>query len=83
MTVDTPDQTAEAALIDRGKRGDQNVIGELFRRDYSQALKVATVILRRDEDARDAVQSAFLWGSAVSTVFEVSPLSRPGLPASL
>ena len=60
MTLDKPDETAEATLIDRSKRGDQNAIGELFRRHYSQALKVATAILRRDEDARDAVQSAFL-----------------------
>jgi RNA polymerase sigma-70 factor, ECF subfamily len=60
MTVHTPDKTAEAALIARCKKGDQNAIGELFRSHYSQSLKVATVILRRDEDARDAVQSAFL-----------------------
>ena len=60
MTVDTPDKTAETALIARCKRGDRSAIGELFHCHYSQSLKVATGILRREDDAQDAVQSAFL-----------------------
>jgi RNA polymerase sigma-70 factor, ECF subfamily len=50
----------ESELIAAGKRGDQAAIAELFERHYASSLCVARGILRSEEEAQDAVQSAYL-----------------------
>lgn len=46
-------------LIACSKQGNQDAIAELCRRHYTKALQVAMSILRHQEDAQDAVQTAF------------------------
>jgi RNA polymerase sigma-70 factor (ECF subfamily) len=50
----------ESDLIARSKQGDQHAITELFRRHYAPSLRLASGILRRFEDAQDAVQTGYL-----------------------
>jgi RNA polymerase sigma-70 factor, ECF subfamily len=50
----------ESVLITAGQRGDCAAISELFVRHYSYCLRLARGILRSEEDAKDAVQSALL-----------------------
>jgi len=50
----------ESELITAGQRGDCAAISELFGRHYSYCLRLARGILRSEEDAKDAVQSALL-----------------------
>jgi len=50
----------ESELITAGQRGDCAAISELFGRHYSYCLRQARGILRSEEDAKDAVQSALL-----------------------
>jgi RNA polymerase sigma-70 factor, ECF subfamily len=52
--------TGDAALIDRLRAGDPAAYEELVRAHTSHLLAVARRLLRQDEDARDAVQEAFL-----------------------
>lgn len=51
---------AEAALIERLQSGDPVACEELVRTHTNHLLAVARRLLRHDEDARDAVQEAFL-----------------------
>ena len=51
---------ADATLIDRLRAGDPAAYEELVRTHTSHLLAVARRLLRQDEDARDAVQEAFL-----------------------
>jgi RNA polymerase sigma-70 factor (ECF subfamily) len=51
---------ADAALIERLRAGDPAAYEELVRSHTSHLLAVARRLLRQDEDARDAVQEAFL-----------------------
>jgi RNA polymerase sigma-70 factor (ECF subfamily) len=51
---------SELELIACGRRGDQEAVGELFRRHYASSLKVARRILRNHDDSQDAVQTAYL-----------------------
>jgi RNA polymerase sigma-70 factor (ECF subfamily) len=58
-----PDQhvsCAEAALLARLREGDASAFEELVRQHGAHLLAVARRLLRHDEDARDAVQDAFL-----------------------
>jgi RNA polymerase sigma-70 factor (ECF subfamily) len=50
----------ESELITAGRQGDCAAISELLGRHYSYCLHVARQILRSEEDAEDAVQSAML-----------------------
>jgi RNA polymerase sigma-70 factor (ECF subfamily) len=50
----------ELDLIADCQTGDMASISELFERYYSASLRVARSILRSEEEAQDAVQSAFL-----------------------
>ena len=50
----------ELELIERSREGHQAAIAELFRRHYSSCLRLARGILRSEEDAQDAVQSALV-----------------------
>lgn len=52
--------TSDQILIAQSKQGDRDAISELFQRHYAPALSVARRILRRPEDAQDAVQAAFM-----------------------
>ncbi|MGO4881820.1 MAG: sigma-70 family RNA polymerase sigma factor [Bryobacteraceae bacterium] len=54
------EQKTETELIADGRRGDMAATSELFRRHYSFCLRLARRILRSEEEARDAVQSALL-----------------------
>jgi RNA polymerase sigma factor (sigma-70 family) len=49
----------EAELIAISKQGHQDAIAELFRRHYPSSLRLATGVLRRPDDAQDAVQAAY------------------------
>jgi RNA polymerase sigma-70 factor (ECF subfamily) len=51
---------ADATLLDRLRAGDPAAYEELVRTHTSHLLAVARRLLRQDEDARDAVQEAFL-----------------------
>jgi RNA polymerase sigma-70 factor (ECF subfamily) len=50
----------EAALLDRLRRGDQRSWEQLVRQYSRMMLAVARRVLRNEDDARDAVQDAFL-----------------------
>jgi RNA polymerase sigma-70 factor (ECF subfamily) len=50
----------ESELIAAGQRGDCAAISELFGRHYPYCLRLARGVLRSEEDAKDAVQSALL-----------------------
>jgi RNA polymerase sigma-70 factor (ECF subfamily) len=50
----------EEALLGRLRRGDERAYEELVRAFGGRMLAVATRILRNEEDARDAVQTAYL-----------------------
>ena len=50
----------EAALLDALRRGDPDAYEELLRLYGGRMLAVARRLLRHEEDARDAVQEAFL-----------------------
>jgi RNA polymerase sigma-70 factor, ECF subfamily len=52
--------SADAALIERLRAGDPAAFEELVRAHTTHLLAVARRLLRQDEDARDAVQEAFL-----------------------
>lgn len=53
-------EKSETDLIAAGKLGDTAAIAELFERYYASSLVVARRILRAEEEAQDAVQSAYL-----------------------
>ena len=53
-------QQQEALLLARLRRGDQDACEELVRTHGGRLLSVARRMLRNEEDARDAVQQAFL-----------------------
>jgi RNA polymerase sigma-70 factor (ECF subfamily) len=48
------------ALVERARAGDREAFGDLVRLYQAPALTVALRVVRRPEDARDAVQEAFL-----------------------
>lgn len=50
----------DAALIEGLRAGDENVFETLVRTYGGRLLAVARRVLRNDEDARDAVQDAFI-----------------------
>jgi RNA polymerase sigma-70 factor (ECF subfamily) len=52
--------TDEKALLDRLRRGERAAFDELVRANGGRLLAVTRRILRSEEDARDAVQEAFL-----------------------
>src|SRR5579871_4723119 len=49
----------EAELIDRGKRGEEDAITELFQHHYPASLQLARGILHHSDEAQDAVQVAY------------------------
>jgi RNA polymerase sigma-70 factor (ECF subfamily) len=51
---------AEGALIEALRRGEEQAYEELVRRHTGRMLAVARRLLRNEEDARDAVQQAFV-----------------------
>jgi RNA polymerase sigma-70 factor (ECF subfamily) len=53
-------EMAELELIAQSRGGDQGAIAELFRRHYTPCLRLARGVLRSEEDAQDAVQSAYV-----------------------
>jgi RNA polymerase sigma-70 factor (ECF subfamily) len=55
-----PDRGAEQALLARLRAGDASAFEALVRRHGPRLLAVARRLLRNEEDARDAVQEAFL-----------------------
>jgi RNA polymerase sigma-70 factor (ECF subfamily) len=54
------DMDEESALIARLQQGDEDAYEVLVRRYGAQMLAVARRLLRHEEDARDAVQEAFI-----------------------
>ena len=56
----TVEQALESELIERGRKGDTDAISRLFQHYYSCSVHVARRILRSEDDALDAVQSAYL-----------------------
>jgi len=50
----------DSELVANGRKGDRQALSELFERHYSSSMRVARHILRSEEDASDAVQSAYL-----------------------
>ncbi len=50
----------EPELIAAGKSGDRTAITELFEQHYPSSLRVARRLLRSEQEAQDAVQSAYL-----------------------
>ncbi len=60
MTFDSGSETREEALLERLRAGDEAAFEELVRSEGGRMLAVARRFLRVEEDARDAVQEAFL-----------------------
>jgi RNA polymerase sigma-70 factor (ECF subfamily) len=58
--ISAPSDVDEAILLGRLRRGDADAFEELVRVQGPRLLAVARRILANEEDARDAVQSAFL-----------------------
>jgi RNA polymerase sigma-70 factor, ECF subfamily len=56
----TPPAIDEAALLERLRVGDEAAYEQMVRQFGGRLLAVAQRILRNEEDARDAVQSAYL-----------------------
>ncbi|HEX5273260.1 MAG TPA: sigma-70 family RNA polymerase sigma factor, partial [Gemmataceae bacterium] len=54
------DASGENALVERLRRGDGAAFEELLRAHTGRLLAVARRLLGNEEDARDAVQDAFL-----------------------
>ena len=54
------DKALESELIERGYQGDTAAISQLFEHYYAFSVKVARRILRSEDEAQDAVQSAYL-----------------------
>jgi len=54
------DDAADRALLDRLRAGDDAAFAQLVRENTGRLLAAARRILRSDEEARDAVQEAFL-----------------------
>ena len=50
----------DSELLADGRNGDGQALSELFERHYTSSIRVARRILRSDEEACDAVQSAYL-----------------------
>ena len=50
----------DSELIACGRNGDRQALSELFERHYPLSMRVARRILHLEEDARDAVQTAYL-----------------------
>jgi len=59
-SIDESVPTADSALLDRLRRGDTDAFDALVREHGGHLLAVARRLLRHEEDARDAVQDAFL-----------------------
>jgi RNA polymerase sigma-70 factor (ECF subfamily) len=64
----------DAELVERARSGDQAAFGALVRRYSADALRLATVIACRDDDAEDAAQRAFVKAYGAMGRF------RPGAP---
>jgi RNA polymerase sigma-70 factor (ECF subfamily) len=58
--ADRDDGDGDGELLARLRRGDESAFDELTRRHAARMLAVARRMLRSEEDARDAVQEAFL-----------------------
>lgn len=54
------DEDRDTELLDRLRQGDERAFEELTRRYAGRMLAVARRLLRNEEDARDAVQEAFV-----------------------
>ena len=52
-------EVAETTLIEQGQQGNRDAIAELVRRHYKVSTYVARSILRDNQEAEDAVQSAY------------------------
>jgi RNA polymerase sigma-70 factor (ECF subfamily) len=50
----------DSELLEEGRNGDGQALSELFERHYTSSVRVARRILRSEEEACDAVQSAYL-----------------------
>jgi RNA polymerase sigma-70 factor (ECF subfamily) len=50
---------ADLELVEKSKRGDQPALAQLIQRHYTVSLRVARSILRNQQDAEDAVQTAY------------------------
>jgi RNA polymerase sigma-70 factor (ECF subfamily) len=53
-------QHPDSELIAEGRTGNTQALSELFERHYSSSIRLARRILGSDEEASDAVQSAYL-----------------------
>jgi RNA polymerase sigma-70 factor (ECF subfamily) len=58
--LDAMQQPNESELITRGRHGDRQALSELFERHYRSSVRTARRILHSDDEAMDAVQSAYL-----------------------
>src|SRR4051812_9389408 len=56
----TPNPDADAALLARLRAGDEAAYEQLVREQTPALLRVAHRLLRSEDDARDAVQDAFV-----------------------
>jgi RNA polymerase sigma-70 factor (ECF subfamily) len=51
---------SESELIADGRNGDRQALSDLFERHYRSSVRIARRILHSDDEALDAVQSAYL-----------------------
>ncbi len=69
-TDDSPATDAPTTLLTRLRRGDEDAFENVVREHGGRLLAVARRFLRQEEDARDAVQEAFLSAFRALPTFE-------------
>jgi len=69
-TQPPPFALADSLLVEAARRGDMNTFGVLFQRHSSRLRKRLERMLKNSEDARDAVQEAFLKAFVHLNAFE-------------
>jgi len=74
MITETSPRADDAALVARLRSGDGRAFEELVRRDTPRLLRVARRFLDSEEDARDAVQDAFVSAFRSISEFESTAL---------
>ncbi len=73
------ESSSDDELIARAQRGDNVAYDALVRRYQELAFRTAWVILRHEQDAQDATQTAFLKAWKAIGTFRVSDPFRPWL----
>ena len=78
-TGDIEEENEEGRLVGLAQRGDHAAFGALVRRYQVDAVRLATVITCRADDAEDAAQTAFVKAYGSLAAFDATRPFRPWL----